>query len=90
MELEGCSFGRGIRKVWVDTDYFGDTGKVWMINFRVRDLDAMMAQLAAAGIPVKVDPESCPNGRSPDCTTRRAIRSSCGSRLRSRDHRERL
>lgn len=34
-----------------------------MINFRVRDLDAMIAQLEAAGIAVRADPESYPNGR---------------------------
>jgi glyoxylase I family protein len=34
-----------------------------MVNFRVRDLAAMTAQLAAAGIAVAVDPEEYPNGR---------------------------
>jgi glyoxylase I family protein len=43
--------------------YFGDTTKVWMLNFRVRDLDKMAAQLQAAGIEVKMDPQSYPNGR---------------------------
>jgi predicted enzyme related to lactoylglutathione lyase len=45
------------------TDYFGDSSKVWMINFRVRDLDKMAAQLRAAGIEVKIDPQTYPNGR---------------------------
>ena len=45
------------------SDYFGDPHKVWMLNFRVRDLDKMAAQLQAAGIEVKVDPESYPYGR---------------------------
>jgi predicted enzyme related to lactoylglutathione lyase len=45
------------------TKYFGDASKVWMLNFRVRDLDKMAAQLQAAGIEVKVDPESYPYGR---------------------------
>ena len=40
--------------------YFGDPNKVWMVNFRVRDLDKMVAQLRTAGIEVK-DPESYPN-----------------------------
>lgn len=44
------------------TDYF-PAEKQWMFNFRVRDLDAMAAQLNAAGIEVKVDPEVQPNGR---------------------------
>jgi glyoxylase I family protein len=35
-----------------DTDYFGRREQGWMINFRVSDLDAMLAQLRDAGIPV--------------------------------------
>jgi predicted enzyme related to lactoylglutathione lyase len=46
-----------------DTDYFGAPDQAWMINFRVRNLAAMTAQLTAAGIAVKVDPEEYPNGR---------------------------
>jgi predicted enzyme related to lactoylglutathione lyase len=45
------------------TKYFGDTGKMWMVNFRVRNLDAMVAQLRAAGITVEVDAEHYPKGR---------------------------
>jgi glyoxylase I family protein len=43
--------------------YFGDPHKVWRVNFRVRDLDRMAAQLRSAGIEVKIDPQSYPNGR---------------------------
>jgi catechol 2,3-dioxygenase-like lactoylglutathione lyase family enzyme len=43
--------------------YFGDAQKVWMLNFRVRDLDKMAEQLGTAGIEVKIDPQSYPNGR---------------------------
>src|SRR3984893_7829466 len=43
--------------------YFGDDQKVWMLNFRVRDLDRRAPQLEAAGIAVKIDPQSYPNGR---------------------------
>ena len=46
-----------------DTDHFGRADKQWMINLRVRDPDAMVAQLRAAKIDVSVDPESYPNGR---------------------------
>lgn len=46
-----------------DTDYFGSPQQQWMINFRVHDLDAMVAQLRQAGITVEVDPETYPNGR---------------------------
>ncbi len=45
------------------TKYFGDASKVWMVNFRVRDLDKMAAQLRAAGIAVEIDPQSYPYGR---------------------------
>ena len=43
--------------------YFGNAQKVWMLNFRVRDLDKMAVQLEASGIEVKIDPQSYPNGR---------------------------
>lgn len=46
-----------------DTKYFGDTAKQWMINFRVRSLDAMVAQLNRDGIEVDIDPQTYPNGR---------------------------
>ena len=42
------------------TKYFGDPQKMWMVNFRVHDLDKMVAQLRAAGIEVK-DPETYPD-----------------------------
>jgi len=45
------------------TEYFGDSKQMWMVNFRVRDLDAMAAQLQAAGIEIDVDPQHYPNGR---------------------------
>ena len=35
-----------------DTDYFGRREQQVMLNFRVRDLDAMLAQLRAAGADV--------------------------------------
>lgn len=35
-----------------DTDYFGARSQQTMLNFRVRDLDAMLAQLRAAGAAV--------------------------------------
>jgi catechol 2,3-dioxygenase-like lactoylglutathione lyase family enzyme len=46
-----------------DTKYFGSPEQAFMLNFRVRNLDAMVAQLSAAGITVKVDPKTYPNGR---------------------------
>ena len=44
-----------------DTTYFGRPEQRWMVNFRVADLAAMIAQLRAAGITV-AEPESHPNG----------------------------
>ncbi len=47
-----------------DTEYFGAPENKFMLNFRVRDLDAMVAQLTAAGVEVTKDPDSPqPNGR---------------------------
>lgn len=45
------------------SEYFGRREQAWMINFRVRDLDAMIQQLRAADIQVDLDPEKYPNGR---------------------------
>lgn len=46
-----------------DTDYLGSPAQAWMVNFRVRNLDAMVTQLRAAHITVDVDGKSYPNGR---------------------------
>jgi predicted enzyme related to lactoylglutathione lyase len=46
-----------------DTDYFGSSAQAWMVNFRVRNLDAMITQLRAAHITVEVDEKSYPIGR---------------------------
>jgi predicted enzyme related to lactoylglutathione lyase len=40
-----------------NTDYFGRAGQQWLINFRVDDLDAIMADLKAAGIAVETRAE---------------------------------
>jgi predicted enzyme related to lactoylglutathione lyase len=44
-----------------DTTYFDRPEQMWMVNFRVADLEAMVAQLRAADIVVS-EPESYPNG----------------------------
>lgn len=46
-----------------DTVYFGDMSQQWMINFRVRDLDAMANQLRDNGNEVEIEDEIYPNGR---------------------------
>lgn len=45
-----------------DSPHFGVNGGNWALNFRVADLDAMIAQLTSAGVAVS-GPESHPNGR---------------------------
>jgi glyoxylase I family protein len=44
-----------------DTKYFGKPEQAWMVDFRVADLKAMIAQLRADGIAVE-EPQSAPNG----------------------------
>ena len=46
-----------------DSDYFRRAEQQWAVNFRVRDLNAMVAQLRAADIEVEVHDEVYPNGR---------------------------
>lgn len=45
------------------SDQAGEPEYAWRINFRVRDLDAMVAQLRAAGAAVEVEDTIYPNGR---------------------------
>lgn len=47
----------------METEYFGKPEKMWMLNFRVRNLDAMVKQLQEAGIDIEVSAENYPNGR---------------------------
>jgi glyoxylase I family protein len=47
----------------VDSKYFGSPQQAWMVNFRVRNLDAMAAQLRASSIAVEIDSAVYPNGR---------------------------
>ncbi|RKE18451.1 VOC family protein [Streptomyces sp. TLI_171] len=42
------------------TDYFGSAAQQTMLNFRVRDLDAMLAQLRAAGAAVAEQVQDMP------------------------------
>ena len=39
----------------MNTKYFGSAQQAWMVNFRVRRLDAMVAQLRASGVAVELD-----------------------------------
>jgi glyoxylase I family protein len=49
-----------------DSAHFLRGEQQWAINFRVRDLDAMVAQLREAAIDVVVHAETYPNGRFAD------------------------
>jgi predicted enzyme related to lactoylglutathione lyase len=46
-----------------DTTYFGSSGQQLMVNYRVRDLDAMLDQLRAAGVEVDEQRHDDENGR---------------------------
>ncbi len=46
-----------------DTKYFGKDSQMWMVNFRVRNLEAIVAQLRGAGVDVEIDAGNYPNGR---------------------------
>jgi predicted enzyme related to lactoylglutathione lyase len=54
---EFLSVGAGDQTVWssfpTDTTYFGSGPAPFMFNYRVRNLDAMLAQLRAAGVSVE-------------------------------------
>ena len=69
MEDYGTTFtaAEGDQTVWApfaaDTEYFGPTGQQSMVNFRVRDLDAMLYQLRAAGVAVDERVEEMEFGR---------------------------
>lgn len=61
------SGGAGEVTVWSafpsDTSYFGGGGASLMLNYRVRNLDAMLAQLRDAGVAVDERVEEHENGR---------------------------
>jgi len=46
-----------------DTKHYQPSSAPFMINYRVRDLDAMLVQLRAAGVETVGEPESGPYGR---------------------------
>jgi predicted enzyme related to lactoylglutathione lyase len=62
-----ASRAAGEHTVWstfpLDTEYFGSGSAPLMVNYRVRDLDAMLAQLRAAGAVVEDRVEEYEYGR---------------------------
>ncbi len=69
LEDHGTTFtaAAGDQTVWApfraDTDYFGSHEQQGMINYRVRDLDAMVSQLRDAGVEVDEHREEHEYGR---------------------------
>jgi predicted enzyme related to lactoylglutathione lyase len=67
LQTFGGSVFEGGQTVWSifadDTDYFGASGQQSMVNYRVSDLDAMLAQLRKAGVPVEAKIEESELGR---------------------------
>jgi predicted enzyme related to lactoylglutathione lyase len=62
------------------TDYFGSRAQQTMLNFRVRDLDAMLAQLRAKGADVDRETQDMEGvGRFGWSQILKATGSSCGS-----------
>ena len=47
----------------LDTKYFGDGEQPAMVNFRVDDLDALLAQLAEAGVRIDPKRDDAPYGK---------------------------
>ena len=68
-DFSGTSFfaEAGDETVWAlfraDTTYFGNRRNRLMVNYRVRNLDAMLAQLREAGVDVDDRVEELENGR---------------------------
>lgn len=62
----GAPFEGGVT-VWAifaaDTDYFGPSGQQSLVNYRVGDLNAMLAQLRDAGVSVEEKIEESELGR---------------------------
>lgn len=56
-ELWNQEAGLTVFAPFKQTSTYFPADKQWMINFRVDDLDGMMAQLRAAGIAVETRPE---------------------------------
>ena len=46
-----------------ESDFFGAPEKTWALNFRVSDLDAMVAALREAGVDVQPHAQDYENGR---------------------------
>ena len=59
-ERPGCTLWTPFAE---DTKYFAPSDKPFMLNFRVDDLDGLLAQLRAAGVQVDAKVDDYPYGR---------------------------
>ncbi len=66
-----------------NADYFGRPEQQWMISFRVRDLDAMVASCDPPALKSRSMPRRSPMAALPVCTILRATRWNCGSRRKA-------
>lgn len=46
-----------------ESDWFAPSESPFMINYRIDDMDGMLAQLERGGVPIHKGPETHPNGR---------------------------
>ena len=72
-----------------DTEYFGRPEQAFMVNFRVADLDAMLAQLRSAGVEVIDALDESELGRFGWAVDPKAPGSSSGNLRRAADSRPR-
>lgn len=67
MQWGDDSAGDGGMTVWhtadKDTEWFSPSASNFMINYRVDDIDGMIAQLKAGGVELQSGPESHENGK---------------------------
>ena len=59
------------------TAYFGDASRLWMVNFRANNLDAIINQLRNAGVILRGILLSCGNRKAPMVPVSPNYRSSC-------------
>ena len=60
-------FSEGAMTIWSpfkgDSDYFKPSGKDWMMNLMVDDLDGMLERIAAEGVALEGEPATEPYGK---------------------------
>ncbi len=66
---------------WADTSYFAPSAAPFMINYRVEDLHAVLAELRAEGVQVEEKVDESEYGSSRGSSTPRGTSWSYGSRL---------